>query len=122
MNSVPIHIEAYHIMIGVATNTFFGSNTIDALKEYLVKRNTTHLFDIRQKIICNRLKKLDLSPYALRKFFYHNMIKAQVPKLLVEHWMGHIKPTQPVNMPIEEMKRIYLRAYPYIDISKTQYY
>lgn len=128
---IPIHIQIRHMMSWFLTNTFFGSNTIDALRIYLPNGNGK-LFNIRQKIIQNRLRKLGLktqmftedcplTSYSLRKFFYVEMVNAGVAQEVIEHWMGHSQPdvTGLFGMPMKTMAEIYMRAYPHIDLSKA---
>ena len=112
---VPIHIVVNRKMTDLVTNTFFGSDAIDTLEKYVLKQNSERLFGIRQKIVIHRLRKLGLTPFILRTFFYRKMVKAHVRNTLIEHWMGHSK----IDSSVEEMKKIYTQAYSHITICKN---
>lgn len=130
--TVPVHICIHHKMTPMLTNTFFGPNAITALQENYQEKNGKLLFDIRPKILQNRLKKLGLkaqvsteeSPltaYSLRKFFYIEMLEAGVVREVIEHWMGHSQPSVKglFAMSVKDMAEFYMRAYPRIDIGKV---
>lgn len=141
---VPIHIEVRRQKNGEKTDTFLGPNAIDALHEYLAEGENGKLFHMSMRSIQQKVKALGINSkvatkevpvtsYCLRKFFNTQMKYAGVNESIVERWMGHsigkVKAAylvtgsgeggQGQGIPISEMAKIYMQAYPTIDITKV---
>jgi integrase len=136
--TVPIHIEIRRQKTGERTDSFFGSNAVEALNEYI---NNSHgrLFKLSARTVEQQVKSVGIeakvatkdvpiTPYSLRKFFNTYMKLAGVNESLVELMMGHSigrvrgaylvtgKDSMATGIPISELAKIYMEAYPTIDI------
>lgn len=117
---VPLHIIIRQKMSGRTTNTFFGSNAIDALKEYLPKDRGSELFPVSRRVISSRLRKLGLKAYSLRHFFAVRMVEAGLPLYMLGELMGYQRGQGFFpwgNLTEVELIQTYMKAYDYININ-----
>lgn len=142
---MPIHIEIRRGKTGERTDSFFGPNAVEALKEYLAMNGgsmTGTLFNMSVRSIQAKVKSLairakvatvafPITPHKLRDFFNTYMKLAGVNEAIVERWMGHSigkvrsaylvmgKDDKAEGIPISVLAKTYLDAYDAIDITKV---
>jgi len=141
---VPIHVEIRRQKTGEKTDSFFGPNAIEALKGYINEGEGGRLFHMSMRSIQQKVKALGINSkvatnevpitsYSFRRFFNTYMKLAGVNESIVERWMGHsigkVKSAylitgsseggQGQGVPVSEMAKIYMEAYPTIDITQV---
>ena len=142
---MPIHIEIRRGKTGERTDSFFGPNAVEALKEYLGANGgsmTGTIFRMSIRSIQAKVKDLairakvatvgfPITPHKLRDFFNTYMKLAGVNEAIVERMMGHSigkvrgaylvmgKDDKAEGIPISKLAEIYMQAYPTIDITQV---
>lgn len=132
----PIHIRIVRFKTAAAGlgwyDTFWGKNAVEALNEFAdLSRNRIFTFSDRyyealvKKAAFNAkvgTEKAPVTPYCLRRYFKTRMNLANVNELTVEYWMGHkiARVKAGYNAPpVEDQIKVYLEAYPLLDINKV---
>lgn len=133
---VPLHIRIVRQKTAATGlgffDTFFGKNAIEALNEY-VFWDKPKLFGVTDRHMAFMIKKIakkagvggasvPIRLYSFRKFFNTYMVLAGVASSLTEYWMGHslgrVRGAYLVP-PVLEQAKVYMRAYPNIDIKQV---
>jgi len=139
---VPVHIELRRHKTKEAIHSFFGSNAIEALKQYVNVNGRGRIFTMSARSLQQKIKALSIQtkvatsavpvrPYSFRKVFNTYMKLAGVNESIVEVMMGHsigrVRGTylqtgsgsSGIGIPISKLVEAYMQAYPTIDINQV---
>jgi len=141
-DTIPIHVEIRRQKTAERTDSFFGPNASEALKEYVNLNRNGRIFELSARSVQQKVKAVGIkskaaskdrpiTPYSLRRAFNTHMKLAGVNEALVERMMGHsigrVRSAYLVTgsddtitgIPISKLAEIYMEAYPAIDITKV---
>jgi len=139
---VPIHIEIRRQKSGEKVDSFFGSNAVEALNEYVNLDARGEIFRMSIRTIENTVKhlgirakvateKVPITPYSFRRAFNTAMKLSGMNEALVERMMGHSigrvrsaylvtgEDMDITGIPISKLAEIYMQHYPALDITKV---
>lgn len=123
---------------GEPTDSFFGPNAIEALNALNPEKQG--IFNMSVRSIQNKVKQagvrsrvatktVPVTPYCLRRFFntYMKMgdpdknipgVNRDIVEMMMGHSIGRVRSAY-LKPPIEKLAKIYMNAYPVIDIRRT---
>ena len=140
--TIPVHVEIRRQKTAERTDSFFGPNAAEALREYVNLNRRGRIFMLSARSVQQKVKAVGIkskaatknrpiTPYSLRRAFNTHMKLAGVNEALVERMMGHsigrVRSAYLVTgsddtitgVPISKLAKIYMEAYPAIDITKV---